>query len=77
MNFKIINNDATLEESRDIKKMLRTGGEMSFRENSYKVVSKELDVFKIKVGNPFPGKKTAMIYKHIDVLFNLDRKIIT
>ncbi len=76
MNFKIINNDATLEESRDIKKMLRIGDSMSFKENSYKVVSKELDVFKIKVGNPFPGKKTAMIYKHIDVFFNLDKKII-
>ena len=76
MNFKIINNDATIEEYRDIKKMLRTGDSMSFKENSYKVVSKELDVFKIKVVNPFPGKKRAMIYKHIDVFFNLDRKII-
>ena len=46
MNFKIINNDATLEESRDIKKMLRTGGEMSFKENSNKVVAKELEIFK-------------------------------
>ena len=77
MNFKIINNDATLIESRDIKKMLRIGDEMAFKnQNSYKVQSKKLDVFEIKVGNPYPGKDKAMLYRNVNVLFNLDKKII-
>lgn len=77
MNFKIINNDATLIESRDIKKMLKLGLQMVFKnDNSYKVESKKLDIFNIKVGNPFPGKKKAKLYRNIKVLFNLDRKTL-
>jgi len=77
MNFKIINNDATLEELRDIKKMLRIGDKMAFKnKNSYKVMNKILDIHTIKVGVKIEGKKKAMDYRHVKVLFNLDRKII-
>jgi len=77
MNFKIINNDATLIELRDIKKMLRIGDKMAFKnKNSYKVMNKILDIHTIKVGVKIEGKKKAMDYRHVKVLFNLDRKII-
>ena len=77
MNFKIINDDATLEESRDIKKMLRIGDKMAFKnDNSYKVMNQKLDIHTIKVGVKIEGKKKAMDYRHVKVLFNLDKKII-
>lgn len=79
MNFKIINNDATLIESRDIRTMLKLGSEMAFKnDNSYKVQSKKLDVFEIKVGNPFvtSSGNDAMLYRNVNVLFNLDKKNI-
>jgi len=77
MNFKIINNDATLIETRDIKKMLKIGDSMAFKsDNSYKVVSKDFDIHTIKIGVRMNGSKKAMTYRYIKALFNLDRKTL-